>query len=95
MFFGMIMTWNLNATRTMTTSRKTKKIKAKEFDDVFEQGDVMEHLDLSSIKVRHPMQRLSIDFPKNILDGIDQEAAKIGVTRTSLIKMWVAQRLNL
>lgn len=78
----------------MTTSKKPKKIKAKEFDSAFEQADVMEHLDLGSIKVRYPMQRLSIDFPKNILDGIDQEAAKIGVTRTSLIKMWVAQRLN-
>ena len=80
----------------MNMSKKNKKIKAKAFDASFENGDDMtEHLDLNSVKVRHPMQRLSIDFPKNILDGIDQEAARIGVTRTSLIKMWVAQRLNL
>lgn len=76
------------------TTLNTKKVKAKDFDDAFEKGDVTEYLDLGTVKTRHLMQRISIDFPKNILDEVDLEAAKIGVTRTSLIKMWVAQHVH-
>ena len=75
----------------MTTSRK--KLKATKFDAAFEENDVADYLDLKTIKVNYPTQRLSIDFTKNILEEVDQEAAKIGVTRTSLIKVWVAERL--
>lgn len=71
-----------------------KKITASDFDKSFENDDVIEHLDLKSVKACFPTQRISIDFPKNILDELDVEAAKIGVTRTSLIKMWVAEHLS-
>lgn len=77
----------------MNTS-KHKKIKASDFDTAFDKGDVIEHLDIRSAKARFPTQRISIDFPKNIIEGIDIEAAKIGVTRTSLIKIWVAEHLS-
>ena len=73
---------------------KNKKIKAKDFDSEFEKGDVIKHLDVTSIKARYPTQRLSIDFTKNMIDEIDEEAAKIGVTRTSLIKIWISERLS-
>jgi len=55
----------------------------------FDQDEVIEHLDLKSAKAKYPVQRISIDFPINILEEVDLEAAKIGVTRTSLINMWV------
>lgn len=77
----------------MSTS-KHKKIKAVDFDTAFDKGDVTEHLDMKSAKARFPTQRISIDFPKNIIEEVDVEAAKIGVTRTSLIKMWVAEHLS-
>ena len=73
---------------------KNKKMTAADFDKAFSEGDVVEHLDLGSVKSRYPQQRISIDFPKNILEELDVVAAKIGVTRTSLIKMWVAQQLS-
>ena len=76
----------------MNTS-KTKTIKAADFDSDFDDGDITEHLDLKSAKARYPVQRVSIDFPKTVLEEVDIAAAKIGVTRTSLIKMWVAQHL--
>lgn len=72
---------------------KHKKVKAADFDKSFEEGDVIQYLDLKAVKSRYPIQRISIDFPKNILEEVDLAAAKIGVTRTSLIKMWVAQQL--
>ena len=68
--------------------------KAADFDKQFEDGDVTDYLDLKTAKARYPVQRVSIDFPKNILEEVDLEAAKIGITRTSLIKIWVAQQLS-
>ncbi|MDF1759422.1 MAG: CopG family transcriptional regulator [Coxiellaceae bacterium] len=79
-----------------TKKNKSKKtIAAKEFDEQFEDGDVTEYLDLKSAKLKYPIQRLSIDFTKHMIEAIDIEAAKIGVTRTALIKMWVAERLDI
>lgn len=77
----------------MSTS-KHKKIKSSDFDAAFEKGDVTEHLNLKSAKASYPTQRITVDFPKNILDELDIESAKIGVTRTSLIKMWIAEHLH-
>lgn len=76
----------------MNTSKR-RKIKASDFDSAFERGDITEHLDLKSVKASYPCHRISIDFPINIIEEVDIEAAKIGVTRTSLIKMWVAEHL--
>ena len=76
----------------MTTS-KHKKIKTKDFDAAFEKGGVTDHLDLKSAKAHYPTRRLSIDFTESMIEEVDQEAAKIGVTRTALIKIWVADKL--
>ena len=77
----------------MTTS-KPKKIKAKDFDQAFESGEVTHYLNLKSAKMRYSIHRISIDFTQNILDEVDEEAAKIGVTRAALIKIWIAERLS-
>ncbi len=76
------------------TISKNKTLKARDFDASFEDDDITKYLDIKSAKARYPVQRVSIDFPKVILENLDTEAAKIGVTRTSLIKMWVAQQLS-
>ena len=76
----------------MSTS-KSKLIKSEAFDEAFDEGDVFDYLDRDSIKARYPLQRLSIDFTKKMIEDIDNEAARIGVTRTSLIKVWLADRL--
>ncbi len=70
---------------TMNTL-KHKKIKASNFDAAFEQGDVTEHLNLKSAKVRYPVQRLSIDFPKNIIKKLDNVTAEIAVGSTAINK---------
>ena len=72
----------------------SKKITSSAFDTAFDEGEVTEFLNLKSVKSHHPVQRVNIDFPKSILAEVDNEAAKIGVTRTSLIKMWVSQQLS-
>jgi len=45
-------------------------------------------------KVNKKVQRINIDFPASFLKKIDKEAQQIGVARTALIKMWLAERLE-
>ena len=73
---------------------KEKKIKAREFDQAFEAGSIAEHLDMKSIKSQHPVQRINIDIPQDILMRVDQEANRVGVPRTSLLKLWIAERVD-
>ena len=77
----------------MNSSHKNK-MTAKEFDKAFEKGDVTEYLDLKTIKAHHPIHRINVEIPKEMLQKVDQEAARIGVPRTSLLKMWLADRLQ-
>jgi len=71
-------------------------MKAKSFDRKFEEGkDVTENLDLS--KARRPLQRqrrVNVDFPTWMIQGLDREARRVGVTRQSIIKIWLAERLE-
>ena len=70
------------------------KIIAEEFDRKFEEGDITEHLDLARAKVVRKVQRVNIDFPVMMLGLLDREAARYGVPRAALIKMWLADRLQ-
>lgn len=80
----------------MSTSKKEKnKVTAKQFDEQFEKGSVLHMLDMDSASTHIPSQRINIDIPKPVLNRIDIEANRIGVTRTSLIKMWIAQHLKI
>ena len=74
--------------------KKTKKIKASEFDRAFEEGDAVKYLDLKTAKVDYPVQRINIDVPVQILEKVDREASRMGLPRTSLIKMWLAEHLD-
>lgn len=73
-----------------------KTIKASEFDRRFDDGeDVSEFVDLSS--ARRPnleSKRVNVDFPAWVVSGLDREARRLGVTRQSIIKMWIAERLK-
>jgi hemerythrin len=70
-------------------------ISTKEFDCKFDSNeDVMEHLDTSNVKVNRHFHRINIDFPESFIKKIDEEANKIGVARTALIKIWIAERLQ-
>jgi hypothetical protein len=71
-------------------------MKAKRFDAKFEKDeDVTEALDLS--KARRPLQeqrRVNVDFPAWMVESLDREAGRLGVTRQSVIKVWLAERLE-
>ena len=72
-------------------------MKAHDFDAKFENDDedILEDLDLSAVKRPMPKQkRVNVDFPAWMLESLDREANRIGVTRQSIIKMWLAERLE-
>ena len=72
-----------------------KKIKAEEFDKRFDDGeDMWDFLDKSRVKIHRHIRRINIDFPEAMLERIDEEAHRIGVARSSLIKLWLAERLE-
>ncbi|MCE5191878.1 MAG: BrnA antitoxin family protein [Actinomycetia bacterium] len=73
-------------------------MKANDFDKKFDEGieDIIEDLDLKS--ARRPMleaRRVNVDFPAWMVESLDREAKRLGVTRQSVIKMWIAERLEL
>ena len=74
--------------------KQEKKIKSSEFDQAFEKGNVIKHLDLKTAKTHYPVQRINIDIPQEILERLDKEATRVGVPRTSLIKLWIAERID-
>ena len=75
--------------------RLRKAPRAEQFDRAFDQGqDVTPYLELSSAKARHPTHRINVDVPRDLLQKVDLEAARIGVPRTSLIKIWISERLD-
>lgn len=80
----------------MNTSKKPamKKVTATEFDRAFDRGEGFEALDLETATVHAPMQRINIDIPKHVLHQIDNEATRIGVPRTSVIKLWLSEKLS-
>ncbi len=71
-------------------------MKASEFDKKFDKGEnIVGHLDLS--KARRPEQeqkRVNVDFPLWMIQLLDREAKRLGVPRQSIIKIWVAERLE-
>ena len=71
-------------------------MKTKDFDDAFDDGiDITAHLDLSKAKrVLQEQKRVNVDFPTWMVDSLDREASRLGVTRQSVIKVWLAERLE-
>jgi hypothetical protein len=73
-----------------------KTISVSEFDEKFDNGeDVMEFLDLS--KAERPNQkhkRINVDFPLWMVEELDKASDRVGVPRQSLIKMWLADKLD-
>jgi len=71
-------------------------MKASELDQKFDDNqNILDSLDLS--QARRPaleQKRVNVDFPAWMIAALDREARKLGVTRQSVIKMWLAERLQ-
>ena len=72
-------------------------MKAKVFEQQFDDAiDITASLDLSKAKrVLQGQKRVNVDFPTWMIESLDREAQKLGVTRQSIIKVWLAERLEM
>ncbi len=81
----------MNATKTIG-----RDITVEEFDARFDRGeDVSDYVDWAH--ARRPgvePRRVNVDFPGWMVDGLDREARRLGVSRQALIKLWIADRLG-
>ena len=75
---------------------KSTSITAQHFDKRFDSGEsVLDALDLSgSVRRNQGQRRVNVDFPIWMVDQLDHEAHRLGVTRQSVIKIWLAERLD-
>ena len=71
-------------------------MKAEKFDNKFDNNeDITDYLDFS--KSRRPgreQKRVNVDFPVWMIQSLDREADRLGVPRQSVIKFWIAERLE-
>ncbi|MCL4554131.1 MAG: BrnA antitoxin family protein [Actinobacteria bacterium] len=72
-------------------------MKTSELDKKFDKGveDVIDQFDLSSAtRPNREQKRVNVDFPLWMVESLDREASRLGVTRQSIIKVWIAERLE-
>jgi hypothetical protein len=72
-------------------------MKSEEFDRAFDDGeDVTSQLDMSAARRRPGLEqrRVNVDFPEWMIESLDREARRLGVNRQSIIKIWLAERLE-
>jgi len=72
-------------------------MKAEVFDQKFDEGqeDIIDDLDLSQLRrPGYEQRRIDIDFPVWMIEALDREALRLGVSRQSIIKVWIAERLE-
>ncbi len=72
-------------------------MKAEAFDQMFDEGqeDIIDDLDLSQLRrPGYEQRRIDVDFPIWMIEALDREALRLGVSRQSIIKVWIAERLE-
>ncbi len=71
-------------------------MKAEDLEKKFNEcRDISRYLDIS--RARRPLQeqkRVNVDFPLWMIHFMDKEAKRLGVPRQSLIKIWLAEKLQ-
>ena len=68
----------------------------EKFDKMFDDGeDISDYIDWSTTRnINQQQKRVNVDLPVWMVNFLDREAKRIGVTRQSVIKFWIAERLD-
>ena len=71
-------------------------MKASDFEKKFEKDqDLTSDLDMSTVRrLNQEPKRINVDFPTWMIECLDKEARRLGVTRQSIIKVWIAEMLE-
>ena len=75
---------------------KKQSISAAEFDEKFEENENLnEFLDLeNSTRPGQKPRRVSVDFPEWMVQELDRVARNLGITRKSVIKVFISEKLK-
>ena len=73
-----------------------KSITTDELDRKFDDGeDISSFVDWSAARrINKESKRVNVDFPGWMVEAMDKEADRIGITRQALIKVIVAEKLG-
>ena len=71
-------------------------MKARDLDRKFDQDeDISDAIDWSKARrINTEIKRVNVDFPIWVVEGLDRQANRLGITRQALIKVWIAERLG-
>lgn len=72
-------------------------MKSERFDEKFDAGRESVVTDLDLARAKRPLleaRRVNVDFPSWMVQSLDREAERLGVTRQSVIKLWISERLD-
>lgn len=77
-------------------AKKASTITAEELDRRFDDGeDISEFLDTKkAIRPNLEQRRVNLDLPNWMIDTLDSEAKRVGVTRQSIMKVWISERIK-
>ncbi len=75
---------------------KNNSMTAQQFEEMFDRGeDILPLIDVGSLqRPGLESRRVNVDFPEWVIQSLDQESRLIGVSRQSLIKLWISERLQ-
>lgn len=71
-------------------------MKAKDFDKLFDEGkNITSYLDTDrKVRMGDEVQRVNVDFPRWMVDSLDREAKRLGISRQAVIKFWIAEKME-
>ena len=71
-------------------------MKAKDFDKKFDDGEDITPLinKKHARRINQDQKRVNVDFPQWMVDSLDKRAKRLGVTRQSIIKLFIAERIK-
>ena len=73
----------------MKKEASTSKTTHSNLETKFDAGErVLDYFDTSP-------KRVNVDFPSWTVQRLDKEAARFGISRQALIKVWIAERLEM
>jgi len=73
-----------------------KSITAEELDKKFDDGeDIGDYIIPGSVRSSfRRLKRVNVDLPVTVIEELDRESKRIGITRQALIKVWIYERLQ-
>jgi len=71
-------------------------MKTKEIEESFDRGeDVSQAFQMDKARrINWEQKRVNVDFPLWMIQRLDREAQRLGITRQSVIKFWIAEHLD-